>query len=290
MFSQFFGNYLVKSQKITAEQLTSCMEYTRASRVRLGLIAEEEGLLTRQQADELNSLQRQSDKRFGDLAVEKGYLTESDVNYLIRRQGSPYYIFIQALQEKVGMGRNEIQAALDSYQQDGGFSDEIMEAVKNGDIEKILPSFMGTEDRRYLELTGLALRNIIRFVSTYIRIDKAYQTKSLSARYAACQRTEGDFNGLVGFCCDNEDILAIAQGFANEPFDTVDEDSLDAVAEFTNCVNGLYAAELSYKGINIDMLPPEILFDTTIEEDNPFYVLPIYVDSKKTNLIIQVTD
>lgn len=290
MFSQFFGIYLVDNQKITADQFASCMEYTKASRVRLGLIAEEEGLLTRGQADELNSLQRQSDKRFGDLAVEKGYLTESDVNYLIRHQGSPYYIFVQALMEKGGLNREEIQAALTSYQQDNGFSDDIMEAIKNGDIEKILPVFMDTEDKRYLELTGLTLRNIIRFVSTYIRIDKAYQTNSLSTRYAACQRTIGDYRGMVGFCCDNEDILSIAQGFANEPFDTVDEDSLDAVAEFTNCVNGLYAAELSYRDINIDMLPPEILFDATIEEDSSFYVLPVYIDNKKTNLIIQATD
>lgn len=40
MFSQFFGNYLLNKQKITNEQFISCMEYMRANRVKLGLIAE----------------------------------------------------------------------------------------------------------------------------------------------------------------------------------------------------------------------------------------------------------
>ena len=105
MFSQFFGNYLLNKQKITNEQLISCMEYMRANRVKLGLIAESEGLLTRKQADELNHLQMQSDKRFGDLAVEKGYLTEADISHLLQLQGNPYLIFVQALEENHVMNR-----------------------------------------------------------------------------------------------------------------------------------------------------------------------------------------
>ena len=84
MFSQFFGQYLLDNQKITAEQFSSCMKYIKDNRVKLGLIAENEGLLTRNHANELNYLQMQTDKRFGDLAVEKGYLTEADVKREMR--------------------------------------------------------------------------------------------------------------------------------------------------------------------------------------------------------------
>ncbi len=288
MFSQFFGSYLVKTKKISTEQFASCMEYAKASRVKLGLIAEDEGMLTRQQANELNFLQMQSDKRFGDLAIEKGYLTESDISYLIGLQGSPYFSFVQALQDNDIMDRDQIRNSLESYQKESGFSDEIMDAIKNGDIEKLLPVFLETEDEKLLNLAGLALRNIIRFVSSYLRIDKAVYVKSFSARYIAYQKTVGDRNGFLGFSCDNDDILSIAEGFANESFDEVDEDALDAVAEFTNCVNGLYAAELSYKGTSIDMLPPEILSDATIEEDTEFCVVPIYIENKKSHLIIKI--
>ena len=68
----------------------------------------------------------------------------------------------------------------------------------------------------------------------------------------------------------------------------MDEDVLDAVAEFTNCINGLYAAELSYQGVSIDMLPPELVFDFSLDQDEDFYVLPIYIEGKKSDLIIKI--
>lgn len=288
MFSQFFGHYLLENQKITAEQFSSCMDYIKANRVKLGLIAENEGLLTRNQANELNYLQMQSDKRFGDLAVEKGYLTDADVSYLLGRQGNPYLIFVQALEEGRIMTREEIDTALAAFQTDYHLSDDVMKAIQDGDIEGLLPAFVEAEDPRYLSLIGLTLRNIVRFVSSYIRIDKGTFVSSLEARYIAYQHTTGDYSGFLGFCCNDEGILALADGYAKEEFDTVDEDALDSVCEFTNCVNGLYATELSYQNISIDMQPPEFLFDSSIQNEGDFYVLPVYINGSRSDLIVKL--
>lgn len=288
MFSQFFGDYLLQNQKITAEQFSSCMDYIKENRVKLGLIAENEGLLTRAQANELNQLQMQSDKRFGDLAVEKGYLTESDVSYLLGRQGNPYLIFVQALEEKNILTREEIDQAIRDFQSSNGYSDDVLQAIQNGDIEKMLPAFIEAENQKYIPLIGLTLRNIVRFVSSYIRIEKATITSSLSARYIAYQSTTGDYDGFLGFTCNDDSILSIASAYAKEEFDAVDEDALDSLCEFTNCVNGLYATELSYQDITIDMLPPEFLFDGTIKDKGNFLVLPLYVDGSKTNVIVKI--
>lgn len=287
MFSQFFGHYLLKNQKITAEQFSSCMDYIKANRVKLGLIAENEGLLTRSQANELNYLQMQSDKRFGDLAVEKGYLTDADVTYLLGRQGSPYLIFIQALEEGNIMSREEIDAALASFQNSLLLSDDEMKAIQDGNIEELLPVFMKTQDSRYTSLAALALRNIVRFVSSYIRIEKGAFVSSINAKYIAYQHTTGDYKGFLGFACNDDGILAVADGYAKEEFETVDEDALDSVCEFTNCINGLYATELSYQDISIDMMPPEFLFDGTIDGEGEFYSLPLYVDGKRSDLIVK---
>ena len=288
MFSQFFGNYLVENQKITAEQLSSCMDYIRANRVKLGLIAENEGLLTRSQANELNQLQMQTDKRFGDLAVEKGYLTDADVSYLLGRQGNPYLIFVQALEENNYLSRQEIEEELEKFKNSNNFSDEILEAIQNGDIEHMLPAFIDTEHEKYIPLIGLTLRNIVRFVSSYIRVEHATLADSFSAKYLAYQYTTGDYEGFLGFTSDGDGILAVAEGYAKEQFGTVNEDALDAVCEFTNCVNGLYATELSYSGTSIDMLPPEFLFDTTIKGDGNFLTMPLYVDGQKVNLVVKL--
>ena len=199
MFSQFFGNYLLENQKITAEQFSSCMKYIAENQVKLELIAEHEGLLSREQADDLSSLQKQSDKAFGDLAVEKGYLTESDVNYLLDHQANPYLIFIQALEENNCLNRSEIDDCLASFQKDNDFSDSVMQAIQEGNIEQLLPAFVDTEDTLYLDLIGLALRTIVRFISSYICIGKGSFTNSLPAKYAAYQRIIGDYEGFLGF-------------------------------------------------------------------------------------------
>lgn len=288
MFSQFFGHYLLENQKITTEQFSSCMNYIKANRVKLGLIAENEGLLTRNQANELNYLQMQSDKRFGDLAVEKGYLTEADVTYLLGRQGNPYLIFIQALEEGSVLTREEIDTALASFQSDLALSDEELKSIQDGNIEGLLPAFMDVEDSRYLSLVGLTLRNVVRFISSYIRIEKGSFVSSLRARYIACQHTVGDYDGFLGFCCDDDSILALADGYAKEEFGVVDEDALDSVCEFTNCVNGLYATELSYQNISIDMQPPEFLFDGTIDGNGEFYVLPLYIEGRRLDLFVKL--
>lgn len=288
MFSQFFGNYLVENQKITAEQFSSCMKYIMNNHVKLGLIAEHEGLLTHSQATELNYMQMQSDKLFGDLAIEKGYLTQADVKYLLGKQGNPYLIFVQALMDKGCLTKQEIEECLISFQKDNGFSDSVMDAIKEGNIEKMLPAFIDDADSDYQELIGLTLRNIVRFISSYIRIDKGASVTKLPIKYAALQHTEGDKKGFLGFCCNSDGILAIADGYAKENFGIVDEDALDSVGEFANCVNGLYATELSYKDVEMDMLPPEYKFDDTLQGNGEFYCIPVYVEGKESMLVVQL--
>lgn len=287
MFSQFFGNYLLNNGAITEDQFSSCMEYMRANRVKLGLVAESEGLITRAQADELNRLQMQTDKRFGDLAVEKGYLTDTDISHLLQLQGSPYLIFVQALEENDILSRDKCLELVSQFQKDAGLTKTALEAIKCGDFDRLLPSFINTDRDGYLPIISLALRNIIRFVSPYIRIEAAEKVTEYAARYIAYQKTTGAYEGFLGFGSNDDAILTIADGYAGEYFEKPDMDALDSVGEFTNCINGLNATELSYQEVQIDMLPPAFLFDSSIQDADGFYILPIYITGKRVDMIVK---
>lgn len=287
MFSQFFGNYLLNKGAITEDQFSSCMEYMRANRVKLGLVAESEGLITRAQADELNRLQMQTDQRFGDLAVEKGYLTDTDISHLLQLQGSPYLIFVQALEENDILTRDKCLEFISQFQKDTGLTKTALEAIKCGDFDRLLPSFIDADEEGYLPIISLALRNIVRFVSPYIRIETAEKVTGYSARYIAYQKTTGAYEGFLGFGSNDDAILTIADGYAGEYFEKPDMDALDSVGEFTNCINGLNATELSYQEVQIDMLPPEFLFDSGIQDADGFYILPIYITGKKVDMIVK---
>ena len=69
MFGIYFGKYLMDQGIITGKQYSDLVENTKNSKVQMGLLAIETGLMTEEQTKEVNLLQQQEDKRFGDIAV-----------------------------------------------------------------------------------------------------------------------------------------------------------------------------------------------------------------------------
>lgn len=288
MFSQYFGNYLLENEKITESQFMSCMDYMKENRVKLGLIAEAEGLLTRAQANELNRLQMQSDKRFGDLAVEKGYLTDDDITNLLGLQGNPYLIFVQALEENNLFSREEIELLVSEFQTKKHLGNSELASLKAGNLDAVAKCFASTGNENADGLLSIALRNVVRFVSSYIRFEGIEEVSSYTAKNVSYQETNGSYAGFLGIASNSDEILAVADGFSGEFSDTVDEDALDAVCEFINCINGLYATELSYRGVSIDMLIPNYGNDLELKTDSKFYVLPLYIMRKRVDVLVGV--
>ena len=97
MFGIYFGKYLQDKEVITAEQYQELLEEIKSTRLRLGLLAVVNEMMTEAQAEEVNQLQQVQDRRFGDSAVDKGYLTEEQVSSLLKMQGDQYLLFVQAL-------------------------------------------------------------------------------------------------------------------------------------------------------------------------------------------------
>ena len=76
MFDRIFANYLVSEGKLDEKKLAEVFTSQAEKRVRLGVIAVSEKMMTIEQVEEVNQLQAIYDKRFGDIAIEKGYLTD----------------------------------------------------------------------------------------------------------------------------------------------------------------------------------------------------------------------
>lgn len=86
MFGQLFGKYLVKENILDEETLNKILSAQLQIRVKLGVIAVADKLLTTEQADEINRIQQQEDKRFGDIAIEKGWLTDAQISELLENR------------------------------------------------------------------------------------------------------------------------------------------------------------------------------------------------------------
>jgi len=120
MFSQLFGKYLVEKGVIGYADYREAVEKQLNVRVKLGTIAVAEGLLTVEQAETINKLQKQFDKRFGDIAVEKKYLTEEQVEALLKKQGNPYMQFLEVLLDSEKASISEIETEFAAFQKGMG--------------------------------------------------------------------------------------------------------------------------------------------------------------------------
>lgn len=288
MFGQLFGKYLVKKEIISNEDYRELIQKQLSTRAKLGTIAVADGLLTKEQAEHINKLQKQFDKRFGDIAVAKGLLTEEQVQGLLKKQGNPYMQFLEVLLESRMVSVSQLDAELENFQKDNGFTKEDMEALKQDDFERIVPVFAVSSKPYVVDLVCLVLRNINRFVSRDFYIGKISRVKGLEYTCLAGQKTVGehDIHLAIASQEDTRAFLNVASGFANESYSEVQEDVLDAVCEFVNCISGLFAVAQGEKEIDFDMEPVYAYEKQEVVGD--VYTLPIYIEEREIQLVIAV--
>lgn len=289
MVGYILGNYLAESGKITTEQLTQILENAGKVRVKLGLIAVSEGYMTTAQAEEVNRLQAVMDKRFGDIALENGYLTEQQVEFLIQKQGDEYLTFLQTIVDLGIMRMADTENILSDYKEAKGLSDEEGEALKHGDLDKIIRMFLPQEAEAFTELIGVAVRTIIRCVDRDICLEPASMESDINGKNGAFQTVEAeDGSGTcIGMIEVNGGFLHTASLFAGEEFTMLDADALDSSAELLNCINGIYASAKSKEGIELELLPPEMYDEEVIlKSAGGVCVLPILIKGRSLRLIV----
>lgn len=285
MVSYLLGNYMVEVGLMTKSQLKYVLSVQEKIRVKLGLIAVSEGMLTLEQADAINRMQQVMDKRFGDIAVEMGYLTDAQVGSLLKMQGNEYLTFAQTLVDENIVSMDRLQTILKDYQTENGFTNTEMEAIKSGDPEKIAPLFLPPEAEAYQDVAVVALKALIRCIDRQAYPMYGKMTNSFDTIMPVTQELTGTEYWKVGFSDEEGGLCAIASMFAKEDYKVVDEDVQDAVGEFLNCVNGLFATAKSNKNINLELMPP-ILGTSGPVTGNDILVLPFGVCDATVNLIV----
>ena len=289
MFEAYFGKYLEDQGIITNEQYQEVVVASQNSKVKLGLLAVAEGFMTEEEADEINDAQHRLDKRFGDIAISRGYLTDSQVEYLLKKQGDSYLLFVQAMVERNILSLDEIQEYVKEYKKAKKLSDLDVDAIKSGDVDKIIPVLLRecSISPVIKDYIALSARNIGRFINRQFRIDKVEVVDAVSAPYVAAQVLDGDYKIFTGFFGEGEAMKLIAEAYAMEEFEAIDLDVVDAVCEFLNCNNGLFATKLSNEYVDVDMMPP-ILKDTptTIKDDYNIVRVSIYIIDQHIDLVI----
>ncbi|MBQ8984129.1 MAG: chemotaxis protein CheX [Lachnospiraceae bacterium] len=289
MFGNYFGKYLQEKGVLTEKQYEDLLDELTEARLRLGTLAVLNGMMTNEQADEVNQLQKLQDRRFGDIATEKGYLTDEQVGALLRMQGDQYLLCIQVLTDHDYLSLGEIQKYINSFKREERFSALDLEALKSGDLDKIVPVFTKEASIPPVMKDYMALmaRNVVRFISGDLRLKAAQRINDYSNSYMATQEMSGEFKLLVGLSGDKDAFLQAASTFGQEEFTEINEDSLDSVCEFINCSNGLYASKMSEDDVELELMPPVMhTGEVKLWTDGPMYLVPMYIGNRRLELVI----
>ena len=155
-------------------------------------------------------------------------------------------------------------------------------------MDRMLPLYVRTENPLVSGLVGVAVRTIVRLIDSEISIEPSYNSYSYEFENIAVQGVTGDHSMLLGLAGENGNLLTIADIFAKEEFSSMDLFAFDAVCEFINCINGLYASSLSTQGIMVDMVPPTYYQAGQLRAQDKLLIVPVYIKNRKIRIIIAV--
>ena len=288
MLDRLLGNYMLEKGMLDKAQLQQAYRDQDANRAKLGVIAVSEKLMTIAQAEQVNALQASMDRRFGDIAIEKGYLTEAQLGRLLELQKNSYLAFAQSLIDEGYLTYEQIDSAESEYQQIYGLTETDMNDLKEGDVDRIIPIFLGTEDERCKRVFTMGIKNLYRLVDNHIYVGKAYKTSSVRGEVLAYQGYVGDESAKTAISGKYEDVQKMAIAYTKEEFIETREDALDAVCELINCMNGLYASEMSKNGVKIELEPPEFFVGYSEVKADEVVVMPVFVSGGEVKYIISL--
>jgi hypothetical protein len=290
LLTQLFGNYLLRQQLVSPSHLIEAMRSASSTRVKLGVLAINAGLMTAEQVDEVHELQKTMDKRIGDIMVEKKFLTPEEVTGLLKSQKSGHLVLGQALIDSGHMTTTQFANALKSFKLENNITDEDFVDVHDNVTDQMLSRFYKLNDNAYaqyiVDYISLLFKNLIRFIGDDF-IPRKIEKIPGTAATGASQRIKNGLSAITILDSDDQTVLEFASRFANESLSMNDNYTKACVSEFLNLHNGLYAVNLSNKdGIELELEPQQYYNNLNLTELGTLYVFPVDFTFGTINFIV----
>lgn len=270
MYDKFFGSFLLNKNALSKEELKHILAHMQDVRIKIGTLAISEGLMKGTQVETVFQIQKKTDKKFGEIAVELGYLTDKQVEELLQFQSRESNLQLgQAAVDLGFLNYEQLDHELENFKNDSGLSKIQLKILEEGDTDKIIKEFIdfnkSVNSEIYYDYVSLLLRNIIRFLDQQPWID-INNKDDLDSKFTVYQYIENENKIFTGLCIDDEDRDIIAEHFAKMAVSGDLELAEASLMEFLNLQNGIFTVNLSGKGLEYRMQPPEITRENVLEK------------------------
>lgn len=288
MLNRLFGNYLIENEKITDEQLSELLPVTKGFKAELETVAVISKALSSSMAQELLGQIDKENEHFGEAAVEAGYLTDEKLEQLFIYQSNAFMRFVQSLLDKGLLSLDQINPLLDDFQQLGGYNAAQLNSLIHDDLAQCVNIFVPLKTERLKELILTLVQTMRRLIDCDMYLEKAYTARSFQLDKYAGQAIFGDMRVKVYISAPGDGLLGIANHFTGDRYETVTEDALDNVSEFINCANGLFATNMSYDDVSVDMSSPEYSLEGPFLSNERLYIIPVHANGYSFKIVLEV--
>ncbi|MCD7731804.1 MAG: chemotaxis protein CheX [Oscillospiraceae bacterium] len=293
MFTQFFGNYLLNRDLVSPENLAEALSKQKDTRLKLGVLAINSGIMTAAQVDKVHAEQQRVDKRIGDIMVEMGYATREQIEELFKTQPSGHLLLGQALVDGGYMTNAQFEQALASYKAENGISEADFYTPGENSTNKLVNQFYKfRNDSNVKYLTGyitLLLKNLVRFIGDdFTPLDAGYISEKICANCTG-QRIEGKLKAVTIIDADENSAIEFASRFSGESLSAYDGYTQACIGEFLNLHNGLFAVNVSNeKGEELQLQPQSLYRTLNLSDLANAYIIPMCFSFGTVNFIISM--
>lgn len=287
MLNRLFGNYLVEKKCITQEQLEQLLPVPQDVRAKMETIVLVRKILMPAQVQSLLE-GLDEDEEFGKIAVKEGLISDDRLEQLTSFRKNSFMKFVQLLVNEDYIRLDQVNQIISSFETEYEYTDAQMNSLILNDLEEIIRIFVPLKNRHLHELTVTFVQTLKSLIDKEVYLDKAYTSNAVQLDSYAGQVVNGDMNFKVYISGLGNNLLGIANYFTGDKYESVTEDALDNVGEFINCVNGLFATNLSYNDIMVDMGFPDYAIDGLYLKDNPLFVIPIHANGFCFRVIYEI--
>ena len=182
--------------------------------------------------------------------------------------------------------RDTLSGMLLTYRDENKLTDGELEIIKSGTVDAVADVLLSAQNSHAEGLIKLAVRNLVRFVSTDIWFERIERVNAMNAAQMASQKIMAATPMQLGIVSKKDELLEIACIYGKEEFTALDADAYDAVCEFINCNNGLYARNHSTLADEMELLPPT--FEEGVVLEGEVYQLTVRVNNKELTVFVKI--
>lgn len=250
---KFFGQYLIESGEVNAEQVRAALNLMDAENRSIGELAVEGRLISKADADKVNAEQRHRDMPFGELAVEMGLMDEEQIDNLVQLHWRTRLRIGQTLVRLKHLKKARLEELLISYEEE-----QAPHRIENLELPTGLEGNALTPI--VLNLFPNLMMRVAR-ISTRVGCgEPVVEPPDFSVQIAVTVRGE---SGLMICLAGDEEfsrqVAAKTSGLDPECIDT--EMLFDGVGEFLNVLAGNAMAIAERNGIALELEPPQTEID-----------------------------